>query len=179
MMKKTIAALLAALFMLSLAACGAAAPDATDAPTATAEPTAEASAEPTAEPTHSATAPADAAALKTLLDEIEADVHPGTAGSSLTETRCAAELLTWGAATELSESEIRAAVVEWMTDKGNDELVAFSEQLAGVNDACGRLLADDVSELLSDAGCADMERTWGTEPVAAVGTVMTAVGIDG
>ena len=59
--------------------------------------------------------------LDNMLNEINTDVQPGTAGSSLKAVKVAANLLDWGTETSLSQEEIKSETVRWLSDKGNDE----------------------------------------------------------
>lgn len=73
--------------------------------------------------------------LDNMLNEINTDVQPGTAGSSLKTVKVAANLLDWGTETSLSQEEIKSETVRWLSDKGNDEQAEFSQKIADVYDA--------------------------------------------
>ena len=107
-------------------------------------------------------APADAPQALTLpiLDEIDADVAVGTAGSSLLAVQAAVKLLDWGVNTGLDTDEISGAASAWLTTK-NDDRTECLQKL----------------ELLDDAGCAEVEITWGSEPVEPVEAIMRSAGL--
>ena len=127
-----------------------------------------------------ADAPADVQPVLTLpiLDEIDADVLVGTAGSSLSAVQAAVKLLRWGVDTGLGADEISEAASTWLAGK-NDDLTDCLQKLTLVDDAYQELLTDNARDLLDSAGCADVDITWGSEPVAAVEAVMQAAGLRG
>lgn len=127
-----------------------------------------------------ADAPADVQPVLTLpiLDEIDADVLVGTAGSSLSAVQAAVKLLRWGMDTGLGADEISEAASTWLAGK-NDDLTDCLQKLTLVDDAYQELLTDNARDLLDSAGCADVDITWGSEPVAAVEAVMQAAGLRG
>ena len=110
-------------------------------------------------------APADAPQALTLpiLDEIDADVAVGTAGSSLLAVQAAVKLLDWGVNTGLDTDEISGAASAWLTTK-NDDRTECLQKLELVDEAYQKLLTDEARELLDDAGCAEVEITWGSVP---------------
>ena len=123
-------------------------------------------------------APADVPSVLTLpiLDEIDADVMLGTAGSSLSAVRAASKLLDWGANTGLGADEVGDAASTWLANK-NDDLSACIQKLELVDSACRDLLTDGALELLDTAGCADTDITWGSELPEPVEAVMQAAGL--
>lgn len=123
-------------------------------------------------------APADVPPVLTLpvLDEIDADVTVGTSGSSLTAIQAAVKLIEWGTDTGLDTNEISDAATTWLAAK-NDDLAEFLQKLELVDDAYQKLLTDGARELLDSAGCADVQITWGSQPVEAVEAVMQAAGL--
>lgn len=127
-----------------------------------------------------ADAPADVQPVLTLpiLDEVDADVLVGTAGSSLSAVQAAVKLLRWGVDTGLGADEISEAAFTWLAGK-NDDLTDCLQKLTLVDDAYQELLTDNARDLLDSAGCADVDITWGSEPVAAVEAVMQAAGLRG
>lgn len=114
-----------------------------------------------------------------ILDVIEEEVLPGTAGSSLRAVRAAVQLLDWGVHTGLDTEEIRQATVDWLANKGNDDQAAFAQKLELVDDACNRLREGNARELLDEAGCQDTEIFWGSDPVAPIEAIMDAAGLRG
>ena len=123
-------------------------------------------------------APADAPQALTLpiLDEIDADVAVGTAGSSLLAVQAAVKLLDWGVNTGLETDEISGAASAWLTAK-NDDRTECLQKLELVDEAYQKLLTDEARELLDDAGCAEVEITWGSEPVEPVEAIMRSAGL--
>lgn len=112
-----------------------------------------------------------------ILDEINQNTTVGTTGSFMTAVQSAVKLLDWGVATGLDPEEIKAATVAWMTDKGNDEQVAFAEKMALVDEAYQKLLGEDAQQLLSSAGCEDAAYPWSNAPVESIEAIMEAVGL--
>ena len=127
-----------------------------------------------------ADAPADVPPVLTLpiLDEIDASVTVGTAGSSLLAVQAAAKLLDWGVNTGLDTDEISEAASTWLAAKNND-LTECLQKLELVDDAYQKLLTGEAWELLDSAGCADVEITWGSDPVEPVEAILRAAGLRG
>ena len=123
-------------------------------------------------------APADVPPVLTLpiLDEIDAGVTVGTAGSSLLAVQAAVKLLDWGVNTGLGADEISDAASTWLAAK-NDDLSEHLQKLALVDDAYQKLLTDEARELLDMAGCSDTEITWGSDPVEAIEAIMQTAGL--
>ncbi len=113
--------------------------------------------------------------LTNLLDEINTDIHPGTAGSYLTAVRAASHLLDWGVETDMGTEEIKKEVTEWLSDKGNDEQVDFSLKFASVYGAYQQLLGPDAEELLESAGCQDAAYPWSDSPVETIEAITEIV----
>ena len=81
-----------------------------------------------------------------VLDEIDSDIQPGTAGNGMNSIKTAAHLLNWGVGTSMTTDEIKKETVSWFSDKGNSEQVEFSNKLASVYDAYQKLLGPDAKE---------------------------------
>ena len=124
-----------------------------------------------------ADAPADVPPVLTLpiLDEIDTEVRIGTSGSSLSAVQAAVELIKWGMDTGLGADEISDAAFTWLAAK-NDELADCLQKLALVDSAYQKLLTDEARDMLDSAGCADVEITWGSEPIEPVEAIMQAAG---
>lgn len=152
------------------------APEETTAASETTLPTAETQPAPTAAPETTAAESQPVLELP-ILDVIDEEVMPGTAGSSLRAVQAAVQLLDWGVHTGLDTEEIRQATVDWLANKGNDEQVAFAQKLELVDDACNRLREGNARELLDEAGCQDTEIFWGSDPVAPIEAIMDAAGL--
>ena len=110
-------------------------------------------------PTEVPTAAAPALTLP-ILDDIDENVIPGISGSSLRAVQVAVRLLDWGVNTGLGADEIGEAAAAW--------LAAYQE-----------LLTDEADDLLDVAGCADIHRFWGSEPVESIEAIMQAAGLRG
>lgn len=125
-------------------------------------------------------APADVPPVLTLpiLDDIDENVTPGISGSSLRAIQTAVRLLDWGVNTGLGADEIGEAASTWLAAKG-DDLTLCIEKLELVDDAYQRLLTEDADELLDVAGCGDIHRFWGSEPVESIEAIMQAAGLRG
>lgn len=145
--KIATARLLAAILLLAvcMAGCGAPAESNGGVPSKTDSP---------AESDGSgALADAPQALTLPILDEIDADVTVGTAGSSLLAVQAAVKLLDWGVNTGLDADEISGAASAWLTAKNEDRTECL-QKLELVDDAYQKLLTDEARELLDDAGCA-------------------------
>lgn len=95
-----------------------------------------------------------------LLDEINQEVTTGTSGSYMAAVPVAVKLLNWGVGTGMTTDAISMAVIDWMTPKGNDELVAFSKKMSVIDGIYQELLGEDAKDLLSSAGCEDAPYPW-------------------
>lgn len=113
--------------------------------------------------------------LKNVLDEINTDIQPETTGNYMTSIRVASHLLNWGVGTSMGTEEIKREVVEWMSEKGNDEQVNFSRKLSSVYEAYQQLLGSDAEELLISAGCDDTGYPWSDSPVETIEAIIEVV----
>ena len=84
--------------------------------------------------------------FRDVLDEIDTDILPGTAGNGMNSIKVAAHLLNWGVGTSMTTDEVKKETVSWLSDKGNSEQVEFSNKLASVYDAYQKLLGPDAKE---------------------------------
>ena len=181
--KRLAALTLTLVLVLALAACGTQA----DEPAATATPAVETPAVATPTPTAAAqpgqsgsTGAAESTqALTTVLADIEKNVQVGVAGSSLKAVPYAVKLLDWGAASTMTQSEIKSAVVAWLSDKGNDAQVAFSQQMDLIDTTCQTLMGSGARDLLDSAGCKDVKGGWPVQASDRVEAVLEAVGLRG
>ena len=175
-MKKLFYLIVVLMLVPALVACGA---TAAEQPS---EPPAEVTQLPvivTDEPAAADTPTPDAgiAALDAILDEINNDAQPGSAGSTLKAAAIAADMLNWASSTELNDDEIRQATIDWLSPKGNDELVEFSMKIDGVYTAYQTLISADSEGLMSDAGLNYEVGQWGYEPYSSIETVVETVGL--
>lgn len=132
---------------------------------------------PTELPTEAPTAAAPALTLP-ILDDIDENVIPGISGSSLRAVQVAVRLLDWGVNTGLGADEIGEAAAAWLAAKGDDQALCV-EKLELVDYAYQELLTDEADDLLDVAGCADIHRFWGSEPVESIEAIMQAAGLRG
>ena len=120
--------------------------------------------------------------LSAILVDIKGNVEVGSAGSSLKAVPYAVSLLDWASSSTLSQEEITAIVNEMLNTVSGDESAAdeYNEQLGLVNADCQVLLSDDAQELLSEAGCTDVDTAaWSEQTAGVLGLVMAAAGVEG
>ncbi len=175
-MKKLFYLIIALMLVPALVACGA---TAAEQPS---DPPVEATQSPavvTDEPVVVNTPVPDTGivALDAILDEINNDAQPGSAGSSLKAAVIAADMLNWASGNEMSDDEVRQATIDWLSPKGNDELVEFSMKLDGVYTAYQTLISEDSEGLMSDAGLNYAVGQWGYEPYSSIETIVETVGL--
>ena len=113
--------------------------------------------------------------FRDVLDEINTDIQPGTAGNGMNSIKTAAHLLNWGVETSMTTDAIKKETVSWLSDKGNSDQVEFSNKLASVYDAYQKLLGSDAKELLEQAGCDDAAYPWGDAPVETIEAIVEVV----
>ena len=113
--------------------------------------------------------------FRDVLDEIESDIEPGTAGNGMNSIKTAAHLLNWGVGTSMTTDEVKKETVSWLSDKGNSEQVEFSNKFASVYDAYQKLLGSDAKELLEQAGCDDAAYPWSDAPVETIEAIIEVV----
>ena len=164
--KRLAALTLVLVLVLALAACGAQ----TDDSAATAAPAAETS-----------TVINDPWALWHVLVGVEMGFERGSAGSSLKCVRSsivyAIELLDWGAASTMNQSEIEANVAAWVSRLAVDEQLDFCVSMDMVNDACWKLMDDDERRsMLDKTGCQASPDNWSAQALCRVVAVSAAVG---
>ena len=87
--------------------------------------------------------------LDKLLDQVEDNVFPGTAGCSLTAVRYTVSLLDWCKTAGVSDTELRADLTAWVQGKDTVELARKFELVMDVYD---RLMGDSAQDLLDTAG---------------------------
>lgn len=177
-MKKIISIIAAAALLMALSACGTAqsevvveSPAVTEAAPESAEPS------PVQSPDGSDDTAVIVTELSAVLDDIDASVTIGTAGSSLKAARAAAQLLDWAVQTDMSAQQVKSAVVDWLSPKGNDVQVQFAEKLSAVDSACTELQKDSAKDLLDSAGCQDSGYPWTEQAYELVDAVMQATGL--
>lgn len=129
-LRKLSALLLAAALILSLAGCAA--------------PAGSGAAEQT-----------DQEKLYAILDDIVANVQPGTTGSFLRAVGVAAKLVKWAKETEMSKQEAAQAVMQWLKDQPQETKDAFRDSMKQIAEAYGRMAVDGAKDLLESAGVPD------------------------
>ena len=113
--------------------------------------------------------------FQSMLDEINTDIHPGTAGEGLSSIRVASHLLNWGVETDMSTDEVKKETAAWLLDKGNSEQIDFSNKMASVYNAYKSLLGPDANNLLTQAGCEDVPFSWGNTPIDTIEAIVEVV----
>ena len=113
--------------------------------------------------------------FRDVLDEINTDIQPGTAGNGMNSIKTAAHLLNWGVETSMTTDEVKKETVSWLSDKGNSDQVEFSNKLASVYDAYQKLLGSDAKNLLEQAGCDDASYPWSDAPVETIEAIVEEV----
>lgn len=108
-----------------------------------------------------------------VLDEIDSNIQPGTAGNGMNSIKTATHLLNWGVGTSMTTDEIKKETVSWLSDKGNSEQVEFSNKLASVYDVYKKLLGPNAKELLEQAGCDDAAYPWSDAPVETIEAIVS------
>ena len=113
--------------------------------------------------------------FRDVLDEIESDSEPGTAGNGMNSIKVAAHLFDWGVGTSMTTDEVKKETVSWLSDKGNSEQVEFSNKLASVYNAYRKLLGSDAKELLEQAGCDSAAYPWSDASVETIEAIVEVV----
>ena len=113
--------------------------------------------------------------FRDVLDEINTNIQPRTAGNGMNSIKTAAHLLNWGVGISMTTDEIKKETVSWLSDKGNSEQVEFSNKFASVYDAYQKLLGSDAKELLEQAGCDDAAYPWSDAPVETIEAIIEVV----
>lgn len=175
-MKKLFYLIVALMLVPALVACGAtAAEQPSEPPVEVTQSPAVVTDEPVV--TNTPTPDTEIVALDAILDEINNDAQPGAAGSSLKAAVIAADMLNWASSTEMSDDEVRQVTIEWLSPKGNDELVEFSMKINDVYTAYQTLISENSEGLLSVAGLSYAVGQWGYEPYSSIETIVEVVGL--
>jgi hypothetical protein len=75
----------------------------------------------------------------------------------------------------MGTEEIKSQVLAWLSEKGNDEQVAFSQKLSSVYDAYQELLGSNAEELLASAGGDMSGYPWSDSPVETIEAIIDVV----
>lgn len=94
----------------------------------------------------------DTAKLYKILDDIAANVRPGSAGNGLTSVRIAADLVSWAASSNMSKKEAAEAMAKWYKDQPQEVKDAYKEQLQQVAEAYAKIALDGAKDMLESAG---------------------------
>lgn len=175
MLRRLAAAALAGTMVFSLAACGSKGGSSSSASTSSSSTSSS-----SAQDDDAKTQQADV--LSSILVDIKGNVEVGSAGSSLKAVPYAVSLLDWASSSTLSQEEITAIVNDMFSTIPADDSAAdeYNEQLGLVNADCQVLLSDDAQELLSEAGCTDVDTAaWSEQTAGVLGLVMAAAGVEG
>lgn len=90
--------------------------------------------------------------LITILDDIGQNLHPGTAGSSLTAIRITADLVSWAASTQMTKSEAASTVGDWLKGQSPEIKEAFQEQISSIASSFADIAKDGAKDALESAG---------------------------
>ena len=178
MLRRLAAAALAGAMVFSLAACGSKGGSSSSASTSSSSSSSTSSS--SAQDDDAKTQQSDV--LSSILVDIKGNVEVGSAGSSLKAVPYAVSLLDWASSSTLSQEEITAIVNGMFSSIPADDSAAdeYNEQLGLVNADCQVLLSDDAQELLSEAGCTDVDTAaWSEQTAGVLGLVMAAAGVEG
>ena len=79
----------------------------------------------------------------------------------------------------MTQSEIKSAVVAWLSGKGNDAQVSFSQQMDLIDTTCQTLMGSGARDLLDSAGCQNVKGDWPVQASDRIEAVLEAVGLRG
>lgn len=166
-MKKLGAALAATLLCLNISACQSA-----GSPTMT---TAATMPEAQTRATVSAVQTQGKEDLVRLLDQVEDNVFPGTAGSTATAVPYTAKLLDWCKSTGLSESEMISAENGWMRGKDKEELTS---KFTLILETYRQLMGQDAQSLMDTAGYETDSYPWPDSCTQIMTTLLSTLGAE-
>ena len=110
-----------------------------------------------------------------LLDQVEENVFPGTAGSTITAVPYTAKLLDWCKSTGLSENEMIAAENGWMRGKDKEEL---SRKFSLILETYQLLMGKDAESLMETAGYETDSYPWPDSCATIMTTLLSALGAE-
>ena len=185
-MKKRMILILSLFVLLTLAACGKAAPAPSAVPTPVVTETPAPTPEPTPEPLPLSTPEplplvpdlpeVHDEALEQIFEAV-LSVYPGSAGSSLRAARCAAWLLDWGTVTTLTDDEIYSAVGSWLDEQDDERMQIFLESILSVYDRTYDLRGEYAEGIMCDAGIESSLYPWNDRAFRAVEMVSYGCGL--
>ena len=113
--------------------------------------------------------------LTKLLEQIDDNVFPGTAGCSLTAVRYTVNLLDWCKTAGVSDTELRSIVSNWMQGKDTVELARKFEL---IQDTYQRLMSDTARDLLDSAGVETDSYPWPDSCRQVMQTILEITGAE-
>lgn len=113
--------------------------------------------------------------LTKLLEQIDDNVFPGTAGCSLTAVRYTVNLLDWCKTAGVSDTELRSIVSNWMQGKDTVELARKFEL---IQDTYQRLMGDTAQDLLDSAGVETDSYPWPDSCRQVMQTILEITGAE-
>ena len=113
--------------------------------------------------------------LVKILDQIEDNVFPGTAGCSLTAVPYTAKLLDWCKSTGLSENEMRSALSAWQQGKDQQET---ARKFTLIREDYEALTGSNAQDLMSSAGFETDSYPWPDSCTQIMTTLLTALGAE-
>ena len=113
--------------------------------------------------------------LVKILDQIEDNVFPGTAGCSLTAVPYTAKLLDWCKATGMSENEMLSALSAWEQGKDTQET---ARKFTLIREDYEALTGSSAQDLMSSAGFETDSYPWPDSCTQIMTTLLTALGAE-
>ncbi len=135
--------------------------------------------EPVTEPTPATASEASIRdeGLSAIFEEVM-NVHPGSAGSSISAAACAVRLLDWGAETELNDDGIRSATEAWLEEQDETSRELFKESIRLVRASCDTVRDKDPEFILSYTGISSGFCPWDDRAFSVLETVFSACGLE-
>ena len=116
--------------------------------------------------------------LFSVLDNINENAQPGTAGSTLKILPYAVDLLNWAGETSLSVDDIKEAAALWLSNTAEEEQESVAIKMQLADDAVQTLLGEYAAGALDSAGIADAVYPTDENTVTNVDAVMEALGVE-
>ena len=113
--------------------------------------------------------------LVTILDAIQSNVFPGTAGATLNAVPYTVRLLDWCKSAGIRESELREVLSGWLQGKDAEET---ARQFSLIADTYAALMGDTAAELLESAGCQTDSLPWPDSCCQVMQTILEAAGAE-
>lgn len=103
------------------------------------------------------------AELTALLEKVDTDYHPGTAGCSLVGAGLAGRLLDWYAGSDAGEDTVRATAKAYYDGLDSERQETFGELLVSVSELSYELIGENAASLLETAGYEATAFPWSAE----------------